>query len=77
MKRAFKVKYKALFITFKRLSVTKNCLRPESASLRHLSLRIILFKISPSNPVLGIIFNYYLLERCNFVYSRSYALNKI
>ena len=34
MKRAFKVKYKTLFIIFKGLSVAKNCLRPEIAPLR-------------------------------------------
>ena len=33
MKRAFKVKLKAFFNIFKGLSVAKNCLRPESASL--------------------------------------------
>ena len=32
-KRAFEVKWKAFFIIFKELSVTKNCLRPESAPL--------------------------------------------
>ena len=32
-KRAFEVKYNAFFITFKGLSVTKNCLRPESVPL--------------------------------------------
>ena len=33
-KRAFKVKYKAFFITFKGLSVAKNCFRPESAPVK-------------------------------------------
>ena len=33
-KRAFQVKQKVFFITFKGLSVAKNCLRPESAPLR-------------------------------------------
>ena len=36
MKRAFEVKQKAFFITFKGLPVAKNCLRPESAPLRSL-----------------------------------------
>ena len=77
MKRAFKVKYKALFIIFKGLSVAKICLRPETVSLRLLSLRTILSKISPSNVVLGIVFISYLLERCNFVCNGSCALHKI
>ena len=34
IKRAFEVKSKAFFIIFKGLSVAKNYLRPESASLR-------------------------------------------
>ena len=34
-KRAFEVKYKAFFITFKRLSDDKNDLKPESAPLTH------------------------------------------
>ena len=33
-KRAFKVKEKALFIIFKGLSGSKNCLRPEGAPLK-------------------------------------------
>ena len=33
MKRPFKAKQKAFFITFKELSVAKNCLRPESVPL--------------------------------------------
>ena len=33
MKRAFELKQKAFFIIFKGLSVSKNCLRPESAPL--------------------------------------------
>ena len=33
-KRAFEVKEKSFFIIFKELSVAKNCLRPESASLQ-------------------------------------------
>ena len=33
MKRAFKVKRKALFIIFEGLSVAKNCLRPDNAPL--------------------------------------------
>ena len=35
MKRAFEVKQKAFFIIFKGLSVAKNCLRAESASLKN------------------------------------------
>ena len=34
MKKAFKVKQKGFFMIFKRASVAKNCLRPESAPLR-------------------------------------------
>ena len=33
MKRAFKVKLKAFFFIFKGVSVDRNCLRPENASL--------------------------------------------
>ena len=33
MKRAFKMKYKAFWIFFIRLSVAKNCFRPESGPL--------------------------------------------
>ena len=33
IKRAFKVKLKAVFIILKGLSVAKNCLRPKSAAL--------------------------------------------
>ena len=33
MKRAFKVKQKAFFIIFNRLSIAKNCVRTESAPL--------------------------------------------
>ena len=34
MRRAFKVKQKVFFISFKGLSVAKNCLRPESVPLK-------------------------------------------
>ena len=37
-KRAFKLKQKAIFITFKELSVAKNCLRLESAPLTPLNI---------------------------------------
>ena len=41
MKRAFEVKQKAVFIIFKGLSVAKNCLRAESASLKNTWLFIL------------------------------------
>ena len=38
MKRALKVKQKAFFIIFKGLSVTKNCLSPESTPLKKMEV---------------------------------------
>ena len=43
IKRAFKVKLKAVFIILKGLSVAKNCLRPKSAALNLLEYKIFFF----------------------------------
>ena len=40
MKKAFKMKQNVFFIILKGLSVAKNCLRPESASLNAVRLHI-------------------------------------
>ena len=43
MNRAFKVKLKAFFITFKGLSIVKNCLRPESVALNNPIAELLIF----------------------------------
>ena len=39
MKRAFKMKYRAIFIIFKRFSIAKSCLKPQTAFLTILAIK--------------------------------------